>query len=418
MTRRHGRLPDRPGGAGRRVRLADRPFALAAPARLLAAPASASTAPTCRSRCAPEPARAGDARPAGSGLSRRQHHPAAQGAGARARRRVDAGRARIGAVNTVVVEQDGRCSATTPTATASWQPRAQAGLAGGGGPAVVLGAGGAARAVVVALLEAGVPELRLVNRTPARAEELAASSGGAEWRVLTVLPSSAAALKVGMLVNTTNLGMAGQTPLELALDAAAARQRGQRHRLHAAGDRAAGGGAGARPPRGRRARHAAAPGAARLSRLVRRRARGDERLRATVLGAGSADDVRARPHRLHRHGQVDRGAGLPPPRRAGVRCRCRGARAAGAGRRRGGARSTRPFPGCLDAPAASTARRSADRCSTIRRRWTGSRHRASRWCARRSGASSRAAARAGRRAGGARRPAAATRPAASGGSMR
>jgi shikimate dehydrogenase len=88
------------------------------------------------------------------------------------------------------------------------------------GPAVVLGAGGAARAILLALARAGAPEIRLVNRTRQRAELLAASVGvpapiriaeWGEWR------SAFAGAK--LLVNATSLGMTGKPPLELTLDA-------------------------------------------------------------------------------------------------------------------------------------------------------------------------------------------------------
>lgn len=84
------------------------------------------------------------------------------------------------------------------------------------GPAVVLGAGGSARAVVQALTEAGAPEIRLVNRTPERAERLAAELGGpvrtTAWDDLAAALDGAA-----LLVNTTTLGMKGQPPLALDL---------------------------------------------------------------------------------------------------------------------------------------------------------------------------------------------------------
>lgn len=84
------------------------------------------------------------------------------------------------------------------------------------GPAVLLGAGGAARAIAVALLDVGCPRLTLVNRTPARAEALAHALGGP---VVVADPSlQAAALRdAALLVNTTSLGMAGQPPLALDL---------------------------------------------------------------------------------------------------------------------------------------------------------------------------------------------------------
>jgi shikimate dehydrogenase len=82
------------------------------------------------------------------------------------------------------------------------------------GPALVLGAGGAARAIIWSLLDAGVPEIILTNRTRARAENLANIFGRqiivADWE-----DSSQAASAVSTLVNTTSLGMAGKSPLEL-----------------------------------------------------------------------------------------------------------------------------------------------------------------------------------------------------------
>ena len=86
------------------------------------------------------------------------------------------------------------------------------------GPAVVLGAGGSARAVAQALAEAGAPEIRLVNRTPERAERLAAELGGPirrfGWAERARCLEGAA-----LLVNTTMLGMKSQPPLELDLAA-------------------------------------------------------------------------------------------------------------------------------------------------------------------------------------------------------
>jgi shikimate dehydrogenase len=80
------------------------------------------------------------------------------------------------------------------------------------GPAVVLGAGGAARAIAAALLDAGCPRLTLVNRTTARAEALAKALGG------PIEVSDTPSLEgVALLVNSTSLGMAGQPPLEIDL---------------------------------------------------------------------------------------------------------------------------------------------------------------------------------------------------------
>jgi shikimate dehydrogenase len=81
---------------------------------------------------------------------------------------------------------------------------------------VVLGAGGSARAVVQALIEAGAPEIRLVNRTAKRAEGLAGALGGpvkvAGWN-----DAARALAGAALLVNTTSLGMKGQPPLEIDL---------------------------------------------------------------------------------------------------------------------------------------------------------------------------------------------------------
>jgi shikimate dehydrogenase len=83
--------------------------------------------------------------------------------------------------------------------------------------ALVLGAGGAARAVVFGLIERGIKTIHLANRTLPRAEELARQFGAsvkpATWdRVAALLP------RAGLLVNTTSLGMKDQPPLEIDLD--------------------------------------------------------------------------------------------------------------------------------------------------------------------------------------------------------
>jgi shikimate dehydrogenase len=127
---------------------------------------------------------------------------------------------RIGAVNTLIVRDDGTILGENTDAFGfvANLKQAQPAWRGDAGPAVVLGAGGAARAVVVSLLDEGAPEIRLVNRTTRRAEEIAAGVGGP----IKVLPwdARAAALKdAALLVNSTNLGMAGQQPLELDLAA-------------------------------------------------------------------------------------------------------------------------------------------------------------------------------------------------------
>ena len=82
--------------------------------------------------------------------------------------------------------------------------------------AVVLGAGGGARAIVYALIQREVQRIHVVNRTPERAEALRTRFGArvnvAQWSEMTGLLGGA-----GLLVNTTSLGMIGQPPIEINL---------------------------------------------------------------------------------------------------------------------------------------------------------------------------------------------------------
>jgi shikimate dehydrogenase len=128
--------------------------------------------------------------------------------------------ARIGAVNTVVVEDDGTLSGDNTDGFGFIAALSEGGVGwrAEAGPAVVLGAGGAARAVVVALLDAGAPEVRLLNRTPERARALTDELGG-PIRAVDWAKRSAAMDGAALLANTTSLGMRGQPPLVLALDA-------------------------------------------------------------------------------------------------------------------------------------------------------------------------------------------------------
>jgi len=127
---------------------------------------------------------------------------------------------RIGAVNTVVVEPDGTLSGDNTDGFGFIAALSESGVGwrAEAGPAVLLGAGGAARAVAVALLDAGAPEVRLLNRTPERARTLAGELGGPIYAVEWA-ERSAALDGAALLVNTTSLGMRGQPPLVLALDA-------------------------------------------------------------------------------------------------------------------------------------------------------------------------------------------------------
>ena len=127
---------------------------------------------------------------------------------------------RVGAVNTVVVQPGGKLLGRNTDIAgflAHLQATAPAWRADAG-PAVVLGAGGAARAVVAALLGAGVTELRLVNRRRERALALAAALGGA-ITVADWAERGAALTDAALLVNATSLGQNGQPSLSLPLDA-------------------------------------------------------------------------------------------------------------------------------------------------------------------------------------------------------
>lgn len=131
---------------------------------------------------------------------------------------VDPTARRAGAVNTIVVDGAGRSTGSN-TDGFGFLENLRAGAPGwtaAAGPAVVLGAGGSARAICAALLDAGAPALRLVNRTRDRAEDLAAALGGpievGSWGARADLLDGAA-----LLVNATQLGMDGQPPLEISL---------------------------------------------------------------------------------------------------------------------------------------------------------------------------------------------------------
>ena len=124
---------------------------------------------------------------------------------------------RIGAVNTIVMT-GGRLRGTNSDGfgfmenlrqgAPGWDPAAA--------PAVVLGAGGAARAVVTALADAGVPEVRLCNRSKKRAKAMRKALGDA-MTILAWEKRAEALDGAGLLVNTTSLGMVDQPELDLDL---------------------------------------------------------------------------------------------------------------------------------------------------------------------------------------------------------
>ena len=126
----------------------------------------------------------------------------------------------IGAANTLIFRKDGRIHADNTDGAGfvanlrqnapSWDPKA--------GPAAVLGAGGAARAVIAALLELGVPEIRLANRTRVRAESLR-SDFGAKIVVHDWVQAGAMLEDCATVVNTTSLGMTGKEEMRIPLEA-------------------------------------------------------------------------------------------------------------------------------------------------------------------------------------------------------
>ena len=125
---------------------------------------------------------------------------------------------RIGAVNTVTVGDDGALHGDNTDGfgfishlrqeASTWEPAL---------PVAMLGAGGAARAVVDSLRTEGVTEIRVANRTPERAEALAAVAGDAV-RPLAWDERFAALEGCGLLVNCTQLGQAGKPALDLDLE--------------------------------------------------------------------------------------------------------------------------------------------------------------------------------------------------------
>jgi len=126
---------------------------------------------------------------------------------------------RIGAINTIVVRADGSLLGLNNDAEgyAASLAEAQPGWRADQGPAVVLGAGGGARAVIVSLIDHGVPEIRVLNRTLGRAAALA-DEMGPPLRAVPWEERSATLADAALLVNTTTQGMVGEPPLEISLE--------------------------------------------------------------------------------------------------------------------------------------------------------------------------------------------------------
>ena len=125
----------------------------------------------------------------------------------------------IGAANTLIFRPDGKIHADNTDGygfmenlrrgAPDWDPAS--------GPAAILGAGGAARAVISALLDAGVPEILLSNRTRLRAEKLREDFGQRICVVDWVQAGNIVEDAV-LVVNTTSLGMLGKPELRVPLD--------------------------------------------------------------------------------------------------------------------------------------------------------------------------------------------------------
>ena len=125
----------------------------------------------------------------------------------------------IGAANTLIFRKDGKIHADNTDglgfiqnlrqSAPNWNPKA--------GPVAVLGAGGAARAVIASLLEVGVPEILISNRTRVRAEALQ-SEFGKRLRVFDWVQAGNMLEDAATVVNTTSLGMLGKPQLRVPLD--------------------------------------------------------------------------------------------------------------------------------------------------------------------------------------------------------
>ncbi len=125
----------------------------------------------------------------------------------------------IGAANTLIFKEDGRIfadntdgygfMANLKQGAPDWNPKA--------GPAVIFGAGGAARAIIVALVDAGVPEIIISNRTRPKAEALRADFG-ARIRVVDWVQADMMLEDANTVINTTSLGMVGAQEFKVSLD--------------------------------------------------------------------------------------------------------------------------------------------------------------------------------------------------------
>ena len=131
----------------------------------------------------------------------------------------DAAARAVGAANTLWLSEDKLCATNTDTygymtylelTAPGWDKR--------DAPVCILGAGGAARAIVFGFLEAGVSEVRIFNRTRARAEALA-QQFGPRVKVRDWAERTSGAREAAVLVNTTSIGLDGAGTLDIDLSA-------------------------------------------------------------------------------------------------------------------------------------------------------------------------------------------------------
>lgn len=144
--------------------------------------------------------------------------PHKEAAFALAHRLDDTARA-AGAVNLLIFHEDGTLEGRNTDAEGLAESLKAAKVSLKGAPAALLGAGGAARAAILALEKIGAGEIRIVNRHADRAASLASQLAPfvkAKLCAATDWPKAAAGAK--LLVNATSAGMKGQPALDLALD--------------------------------------------------------------------------------------------------------------------------------------------------------------------------------------------------------
>jgi shikimate dehydrogenase len=125
---------------------------------------------------------------------------------------------RIGAISCVVVRKDGSLKGSNNDGYGYIESILEEvpGWRADAGPIVIMGAGGGARAVSLSLADRGAKDIRIINRSPARAESLAREFGS-PMKAVAWEDRQMALEDAAMVVNTTSQGMVGQTPLDLSL---------------------------------------------------------------------------------------------------------------------------------------------------------------------------------------------------------